>query len=24
LDRLHDRIVYLPTADGWSLERQAP
>jgi pyridoxamine 5'-phosphate oxidase len=23
-DRLHDRIVYLPTSDGWSLERQAP
>ena len=23
-DRLHDRIVYLPIADGWSLERQAP
>jgi pyridoxamine 5'-phosphate oxidase len=23
-DRLHDRIVYLPIADGWTLERQAP
>jgi pyridoxamine 5'-phosphate oxidase len=23
-DRLHDRIVYLPASDGWSLERQAP
>jgi pyridoxamine 5'-phosphate oxidase len=23
-DRLHDRIVYLPSANGWSLERQAP
>jgi pyridoxamine 5'-phosphate oxidase len=23
-DRLHDRVVYLPTTDGWSLERQAP
>jgi pyridoxamine 5'-phosphate oxidase len=23
-DRLHDRVVYLPSTDGWSLERQAP
>jgi pyridoxamine 5'-phosphate oxidase len=23
-DRLHDRIVYLPTSDGWTRERQAP
>jgi pyridoxamine 5'-phosphate oxidase len=23
-DRLHDRIVYLPTANGWMLQRQAP
>jgi pyridoxamine 5'-phosphate oxidase len=23
-DRLHDRIVYLPSSVGWSLERQAP
>jgi pyridoxamine 5'-phosphate oxidase len=23
-DRLHDRIVYLPTKNGWTLERQAP
>jgi pyridoxamine 5'-phosphate oxidase len=23
-DRLHDRIVYLPTSNGWTLERQAP
>jgi pyridoxamine 5'-phosphate oxidase len=23
-DRLHDRIVYLPSANGWTLERQAP
>jgi len=23
-DRLHDRIVYLPSASGWTLERQAP
>jgi pyridoxamine 5'-phosphate oxidase len=23
-DRLHDRIVYLPITDGWSLVRQAP
>ncbi len=23
-DRLHDRIVYLPTPGGWTLERQAP
>jgi pyridoxamine 5'-phosphate oxidase len=23
-NRLHDRIVYLPTANGWKLERQAP
>ncbi len=22
--RLHDRFVYLPTADGWTLERLAP
>jgi pyridoxamine 5'-phosphate oxidase len=23
-DRLHDRIVYLPSGAGWTLERQAP
>jgi len=23
-DRLHDRIVYSPSASGWTLERQAP
>jgi pyridoxamine 5'-phosphate oxidase len=23
-DRLHDRIVYLPSANGWMLQRQAP
>jgi pyridoxamine 5'-phosphate oxidase len=23
-DRLHDRIVYLPTGNGWTLQRQAP
>jgi len=23
-DRLHDRVVYLPASEGWSLERQAP
>lgn len=23
-NRLHDRIVYLPSANGWTLERQAP
>jgi pyridoxamine 5'-phosphate oxidase len=23
-DRLHDRVVYQPTANGWTLERQAP
>ena len=23
-DRLHDRVVYLPSGNGWTLERQAP
>jgi pyridoxamine 5'-phosphate oxidase len=23
-DRLHDRVVYRPSTDGWTLERQAP
>ena len=23
-DRLHDRVVYLASTEGWSMERQAP